>query len=171
MNGIGIPIPWGIVPAERLIRVGVGPDPAAGAEFQVVVPGGVVWIAQTLTTRLATSAVVANRRPELFLDDGTTEFARIPMPFDLTANTNQRITWAVNLGVQLSAGSGNFRASPMPEVAMLAGWRYSSLTEGLDAGDNYEAPALYVWEYTIRGIERAVERYEREVAEAIAAPG
>lgn len=166
MDRIGLPLEWGIVPAERIFKLVTGPDPAAGAEAEVPVPGGELWDLYTFQVRLVNDATVANRRVSLAFDDGTTEFARFPTGQDYVASSNTLVTWADGLGQTLSAGTGNFRAIPMVAPPLLPGHSVGTITEGLQAGDNFGAPVLYVAAYNVRGLERALRRYEEAMAEA-----
>ncbi len=171
MRDVGLPLPWAIVPAEVIRKVVTGDDPAAGAEVSVTVPGGELWEVQSLEVNLVTSAVVANRLPRLILDDGVTEFARIEGDISggQAASTSMFWTWVVGGVFHNQAASA--WCSLLPPIQLPGGYRLRTSTLGVDVGDNFGPPALYVYAYQVRGLERAVQRYEREVAEAIAAPG
>jgi hypothetical protein len=108
---------------------------------------------------------------DIFMDDGATEFYRVTAPAFQTANATVRYTMGP-FGT-LTAGANNASVViPTPaDLVLQAGFRIRTATAAMQVGDNYGPPVLYVAEYQVRGLERAVERYEREVAQAVAAPG
>lgn len=171
MRDYGLPLPWGIVPTERLLRVITGDDPAAGAEWSVTVPGGVIWQLYSARVTFVTSAVAGAREPSLTFDDGALSFFLSTDASSQAASTTRNWSWAMGLGATTGMVRNFVAALPTPALPLQAGYRIRSETFNLDVGDNYGAPVLYVAEYQVRGLERAVERYEREVAQAVAAPG
>jgi len=171
VGDIGLPIPWGIVPTERLFRVVTGDDPAAGAEVSVAVPGGALWEVYSIRVQFTTDATVLSRNVRLTYDDGMTEFYRTALPADIPAGQNFPLSFA-DYGAWANFGNISLGVFiPLASMPLLPGYRIRTNTANLQAGDNYGAPVLFVAEYQVRGLERAVERYERAVAEAIAAPG
>jgi len=124
-------------------RVVLGPDPAAGAEVSVTVDQGRLWIVHSIRIVLVTDATVANRFLVLQLDDGTSVF------FEATSSVAHAASATVSylfssagfwnqLGGTL-LGSGLF----VPCV-LLRGFRIRTATAGLQAGDNFGRPTLYV---------------------------
>lgn len=171
LDDIGLPLPWGIVPAQRLFRVFVGPDPAAGAEAVLSVPGTEFWDVLTVSVVLVTSAVAGSRNPSLQASDGTTVFARFGGVPGQVLGTTTRHTWFPG-GVDTmgSAASGQVSYT-MPRLLLMPNYVLSTVTQALDVGDNYGPPVAYVVAYQVRGLERALERYERALIAATAAPG
>ncbi len=163
---IGLPLPWGIVPAERVFRIRGGDDPAAGAEVSVAVPGGVLWEVLSVRVPLVTDATAANRRPTLTYDDGSTEFARAPVGVDVVASTSAVVEWFPDANLGGVVGANGAITGPLPRMPLEGGFRVRTVTLGLVAGDNYGAPVLYVAEYNIRGLERAANRYAEALAKA-----
>ncbi len=171
MYDIGLPLPWGIVPAQRLLRAFLGPDPVAGAEAVLTVPAGVVWIPYSVTVLFTTSVVVANRHLNLEITDGNVVICRVGGNPSQTAGQVARHSWFAEGGAQVGTPGTGSVSYPMPRMPLLGGSVIRTSTLNIDVGDDYGVPVAWVAEYQVRGLERAVERYERAVAEAIAAPG
>lgn len=164
MDRIGLPLPWGIVPTERLFQPITGANPVAGAEVLVPVPGGQVWVVQSVRVPLVTAVAVGNRRPSLIFDDGTTEFARAPAGLDVPATTTAALTWFREAAFGGVVGANGAVSGPLPPTVLLPGYRIRTLTLNLQAADAYGAPVLYVASYEVRGLERAARRYLEAVA-------
>lgn len=130
------------------LKVITGTDPGAGAEVSVTVPAGMAWDVLSMRVDLVSSAVAGSREPSLVLDDGTTEFARVPATIVVSASSTRRFTWTRVGGLQLSGALPTSFAMPIPELPLLSGYRVRTVTIALDAGDNYGVPILYVAEYT-----------------------
>jgi hypothetical protein len=168
---VGLPLPWGIVPAERLFRVVVGADPPPGQEWSVTVPGGAVWEVLSITAVLTTDATVTSRGPRAVMDDGSVIFAAAETNSAHPASTSRRYVWIPDLGTVYIGTSSALVHVPLPRLTLLPGHRIRSFTYNMQAGDNWEAPVLYVAEYQIRGLERAVERYREALEEVGMAEG
>lgn len=168
---LGLPLPWGLVPAERLFRVVTGADPPANTEVSVTVPGGAVWEVLTVRLTLVCDANVANRRTSILFDDGTTTFFQQQTTGPVGAGSSTGASFARLLGTTDGATFNIEAHGSLPDLPLLPGFRIRTSTLNLQVGDNYGAPVLYVAEYQLRGIERAVARYReaaREVGEAAA---
>lgn len=146
--------------ADRWPRVITGPNPAAGAEVSVVVPGGRIWIVEAITVTLVASADVANRNPVMTLTDGNTEWARIGLSVSQTAGLTVVHSWIRSIGY----GSGTVAVGSvhygLPSVPMFPGWRLATVTQNLQAADDFGAPVLLVTEIPYRG--EAAELAERQ---------
>lgn len=166
---IGLPIPWGIVPAERTrVPVDVA-NPAAGADWSVRTPGGKLWMVLGFRATLATSAVVANRQLRVSITDGAVERANC-QAITATITANLTATLGGYRGaVPGGAGSALVGGVGLPDWPLDAGWTFGVVTVGLDAGDQWSAIRLVVEQYEVRGLERAAERYARAVADAYGA--
>lgn len=163
---IGLPLPWGIVPAERVFRPVTGADPAAGAEVSVSVPGGMLWIVQSVRVTFVAAAVAVSRRPALTYDDGSTEYARAPVGTDVTTGATAALSWFAEATLGGVLGANGAVEGPLPRIPLLPGHRIRTVTLNLDVLDNYGAPVLYVAEYSIRGLEGARDGYLRALVEA-----
>lgn len=167
MTGVGLPLPWGIIPAEHVRRTITVPDPPAGTEWSVTVPGGVVWRVLMGRFTLSTGATGSGREVGLFIRDGSVEVGRT------WSQVNQAVSTVAIYGFFPGASPVGFSFAglglliPWPDVLLLAGYTIGSGTLSLGAADQYSGIALLVEEHQVRGLERAAERYARALAEAI----
>lgn len=171
MERIGLPLPWGIVPTQRLLDRIVGADPAAGVEWSLAVPGGELWFVYHLEARLVTSAVVATRRPRIDVDLGGDIILRVLSATGTAASTTNNYAFTLGMVTLINGGVAGLAQVPWPPVPLVPGTVIRSATELLDAGDNWGAPFAWVAKYQMRGLERALERYERALASIGAAGG
>ncbi len=171
MDRIGLPLPWDIVPAQRLRRVVLVSSPAAGAEFSVAVPGGVLWRVASIKARLTTAVAAANRQPNLEVTDGTTFLFGVGAVSNQVASSVVDHSWIQGYATNAADFTPGEWSNFFPEFPLLDGYVIRTNTGNIQAADQWSQVVALVDEYQVRGLERAVERYEREVAEAIAAPG
>ena len=117
-------------------------DPAAGVEVSWTADEDCIVFSAAIT--LVTSATVANRRVHLVADDGTNIFFRSPASADATASGTFR--YFAFAGSALSSPLGGFMVLPLPSVGLKLrkGDRLYTVTQGIDAGDNYSAMTLQV---------------------------
>lgn len=127
------------------LKVVSGSDPAAGAEVSDTVPAGKAWRVISVLVALVTSATVATRRTHLVIDDGTTTFYRRGSNATQAASLTQNYLFCGE-GPEASA-RGTFVADPLPQIDLPAGARIKTVTENIQAGDDYGAPQYYVEEY------------------------
>jgi hypothetical protein len=118
----------------------VGADPAAGAEVVQQVPVGQAWELLAVRFVLVTSAAVANRRVNLCFDDGGAPilFCKIGAPTAQVASQNIGYTFTV--GAPFTQPSD--MVCPIPLLRLPAGWRWRTITDSIDAGDNFSAPSF-----------------------------
>jgi len=127
-----------------------GADPAAGADINEAVPAGKWWKLLSVKFTLATSAVAANRRPALVLEDGAAvEFWRWRTGVDQAASLTRTYQFLTSLSTEVDRSTTfNELYEPLDEDLVLPpGGRVKTVTQAKDAGDNYGAPVLYVVEY------------------------
>ncbi len=167
MEGIGLPLPWGIIPAERVRRVVPVPSPAAGADWSVAVPGGTLWVVRALKAQLATSAVVANRIPNLRVTDGTNVVCQIAHQQNITTGTTSILSWIAGWPGPFYGNLNQSLTDWFPEFPLHGGYVVGPVTANLDAGDQWSAIVATVDEYEVRGLERAWERYVDAVQAAV----
>jgi len=129
-----------------MLRSITGTDPAAGAEVSESVPTNARWRLLSVRATLVTSVAVANRLTRWIIDDGTNIFF---YPDDnswqgagstvnrllSSVQTRGTIGWDVNAML------------PVHPVILFQGWRIRTVTENLQAGDDYSAPQLMVEEW------------------------
>ena len=137
---------------ERLYRVIRGADPAAGAEVSVTVPGGAIWIVQSLVVALVNDATAISRTVHLTMDDGTTVFCRIGQADNQIAGQTNTYSWVRDFGGRRGLVVGQTIQNGFPQLPLLSGMRIRTATVNLQAGDNFGAPVLYVQEVQERGL-------------------
>ncbi len=169
LDGVGVPLPWGIVPLERLWqRVNVT-QPAAGVDWSAQVPGGVLWVVQGFRATLTTAVAVGNRRARLSIGDGADELgAQAQISVDVTASLVATFGGLLG-GVPGRVAAATLATCGLPFIYLQPGWTFGISTENLQAADQWSAVRLWVAEYQLRGLERAAERYAAAIADAVPA--
>jgi len=143
------------------------PDPAAGADFRVTVPGGEGWLVQGLLATLTTSAVVATRQPRLTADDQTDTWLMIPAGDSPAASTTTQYTLILGgpTGVTSSPASDVWGGPSL--LYLPPGHRFGPVTNNLQAADAWTVIRMAVIVVTIRGALAAAEaELRRRAAEA-----
>jgi len=165
MRDIGLPPPWGTIPAETLYRPVEADPPAAGSDLTVTVPGSAWWLLLTAEFVLTASAVVGARRTKFQIAVGGVRVYTTARVAAQAATEDWRFALA-------DTGEGTFDAnSPrtvqvtIPRLWLPPGSTITSVTNGLLAGDQWGPLSLYVAEVTLQGIERAAQRAERAFRE------
>lgn len=129
-------------------RVVTGTDPAATAEVSVTVTAGKEWRVESVKFVLVTNATVANRLPAISIDDGTTEFWRFRSTVAQTASLTWTYYFLASIDTEINRSAVNEMYEPLPSGLLLGpGWRILTTTAGIQTGDNYGAPVLYVTEF------------------------
>lgn len=146
------PISWpgspvrGSLEGPGFIRSIAGTNPAANVEWSETVPAGARWQIVALSNVLVTDATVANRFPQLIIDDGAANVYQS----DPAAAHAASITRIYNAGqgtARLDSVS-NSPHWPLPnDTPMAAGFRIRSFVTNIQAGDNWGAPQLLVREW------------------------
>lgn len=118
--------------------------PAAGAEqlYTFVQRGELIAV----YTTLAASAVVANRLPILVLDTGTSPNTYYQMRMSNSAQTaSNTVMYAGLTTVGAPGGVNSNHYYPIPgKLIVQPGWRIRTLTNGLDAGDQWSTLNLMI---------------------------
>lgn len=132
----------------RLARTAPGPyslevrtlaNPAAGADFSIVVPGGQVWRLWAVRATLAASAAAGTRDPKLTIDDQTTTAIGYPAGVTTAANGTTTYQW-INAYPTLSAtAEGALAAVPIVDLPLQPGWRVRAVTGAIDVADQWSA--------------------------------
>lgn len=130
-----------------LNKVLTGTDPAAGVEISEECPDGARWRPVSFSANLVCDATVTTRRPLFRLQSvAGVNLTRIPSSQGQAAGSTLRHTWT--LGVtdpSLYAGTG---VGPLPaDLIVLFGQRLQTVTDNLQAGDNWAAPSYIVNEW------------------------
>lgn len=130
-----------------VIRTISGTDPAAGAEISETVPTGARWRLMSLQSVLTTSVAVANRNVQIVIDDGTNETYRAACASNQAASNAFRYSFSAS-GVTNVPASANTHMVPTPAPAILGpGYRIRTITNLLDAGDNWSQAFILVEEW------------------------
>jgi hypothetical protein len=112
--------------------------PAAGAEWQFVVPANMRVLVKSICAVLATAVTVANRNVKIVIDDGAAIYASITSGFSQVASLTNRYTWMD--GSAAPVAFDNTVVIPLPSGLILpAGHRITSSTTALQAGDQWSA--------------------------------
>lgn len=128
------------------LRSITGTNPAAGAEFSETVPTNARWLLRAVSAVLVNSATVIGRSPSLVVDDGANIYARLQVDILQTASQTVRHTWVNGAGFTTALG-GAASVSVLGQLYPTAGHRLRSLTNLLQAGDDWGAPQLFVEEW------------------------
>lgn len=124
-----------------------GTNPAAGSEISQTVPAGVRWKLKSVRFVLVTSATVANRFVNFIVDDGTTNIFDVYYPTAHTASLTVAY-YAAPLGVTqtglLGPATNRIYFNIPADMELLPGYRIRTTTTGIDAGDDFAAPTMYV---------------------------
>lgn len=139
-------VPQGSAEGRGAMKLVLGTDPVAGAEISETVPAGRMWILRALSAQFVADATVANRLPMLFFDDGGANvFGQSGDSGAVTAGLSIQYAWA-NTFVRII--SNVTIAAQLPtELRLPAGFRIRTLTNNLQAGDNWGAPRMFVEEF------------------------
>src|SRR6266487_810854 len=122
----------------------VGANPAAGAEFSQTVPAGQTWLLYAVRAQLITSIAVANRRPSLFIDDGTNNIMKLYVNQQQAASLTINFDWVAGIGInQNQFGTDVLAALPYP-LYLPSGYRIRSSTDNIDVADDWGAPVFFM---------------------------
>ena len=132
------------------IRNITGTDPAAGAEASETVPTGATWKLRSWLDVFTTDVTVANRFPQVVLDDGTTIFWRSRVHAAQAASTSN-VEYQKALGDSHLDAASNISQfhSLLPASQLLAGYRIRTTTTAIVAGDDYASPEFQVEEWIV----------------------
>lgn len=138
----------------RIITVGHPSlrEPAAGSELSITVPGGKIWTPLALTVQFVTSATVGQRAPSLTYDDQSAVFVWVSPNEPIVENGSQTYCFYAEAPPSQQDALNLVVNHPLPALPLLPGTRIRTLTNNLQAGDNYNSPVLYVAEDELRGL-------------------
>ncbi len=127
------------------IRSITGTDPAADTEISETVPDRRRWRILTIYLILVTDANVADRIPNLIIDNGTTSLYILPSDTAHTASLTRHYNYSTQPVPQFL--SDIIFHLPLPHLILPAGYRIRTTTTNKQVGDNYSAPQLLVEEW------------------------
>lgn len=129
------------------LRSITGAVPAAGAEISETVPTGARWELLTFKFIMTCSVAVANRVPNLTVDDGALIFGTVPSYSTLVASAASTISYEPGASAAINANS-SFVASPLPiGLKLAAGFRIRTNSNGIQAADQFSAVQYLVREW------------------------
>ena len=129
------------------LRVVPQAAPAAGSEFVVASGGGTYWRLISLRFILTTDANAANRIVTLLADDNSDAFWQNGISGAQVATTAQ--AYSVTTGANNFGAGAAIRPIGWPDAGLwlYPGWRLRSLTEAIQAGDQYSDIVALVEEF------------------------
>jgi len=123
-----------------------GTTPGAGAEISETVPTGVIWTLKAFSFTLTASAAVANRFPNITVDDGANIVFATGQGSALAASGTFRFSFGDN--TQAVGVFNNFVVLGFPSaLRLMPGYRIRTSTTNLQAGDQYSAPQYLMQEW------------------------
>lgn len=130
-----------------LIRSITGTNPAAGVEISETVPTGAKWKLLALTAAFVADATVGNRVTSLAADNGTTIYVRVSSQALRAASASDVHSWGPGITIPEAYNADPIQ-SPFAVLAQLpAGHRIRTVTNNVQAGDNWGAPQFLVEEW------------------------
>lgn len=128
------------------IRNIIPANPAAGADIINTVPPNARWRPIAFQYALVTSAAVANRVSAIVLTDGAAAFFQNNQPPAQAASTTVVYNWST-LTNQTAVVLGQV-LTPFPAGVLLEpGWQINTVTNAIQAGDQYSGIRLCVEEW------------------------
>jgi hypothetical protein len=120
------------------VTSGFNGAPAAGSDFTITVPAGQTWQLQTLDFSFTTSAAVANRTTQIFIDDGVNVLWKWVSPTVQAAASTVEYNGGVG-AVEYAALRNGVQSFELPVITLGPGYRIRSSTLNIQAGDQYTA--------------------------------
>lgn len=127
-------------------RVITGTDPASGSDFSESVPTGAMWRVQSVISTLSCDATVINRTAHIIFDDGASVVYRSLVNSNVVASQTAMLVWGNSGAAGVTTGVSPHGFIP-DSMHISAGFRVRSSIVGLQAGDDLDAPVLYVEEF------------------------
>ena len=123
------------------------PQPAAGVDWTLAVPGGHTYRPLAAFAQLVTSAAVAARVARLAFGDGDITFGSFPPGASQAASLTRLYSWAPSQGV---AAVGTAIGGYLPEVTLQSGWTIGSVSELIDVADQWSSVFVLVEDTWVR---------------------
>jgi hypothetical protein len=122
------------------------PNPLAGADFKLTVPGGKCYLPLAVTATLTTGVAVASRTPALILGDGSVTIAAIPADETLAASLAVVVSWLIGGASVATPAAPTVQGAILPPLPLPAGFTLASLTGGIQAADQWSGVTVWVLE-------------------------
>lgn len=148
--------------AAAVRRTVLVPNPAAGADFRIVVPGDQTWRVLAVQATLLTTAVVGARVPVLGVTDGNATVLRVSTAVTQPASNSTGYCWIPGVGTTTGAGFG-VENIPLPlSLTLGAGQTLTCVTINLDVGDQWSAVTAWIEQQQTGVTDLAVARQAAE---------
>ena len=156
-----------------VVRVVTQPNPAAGADFTVNVPAGVMWKIISGQATLTTSATVATRIPQIQLTSQGHDIGVYPGNETDAASITAVVTFSQCLPSVSAPGGLNNSTIALPTYPLVQGDTFGSDTVALQAGDQWSAIAfaieeIYFTNPQLAELEREVTNYQYQAMRQMA---
>jgi len=124
----------------------IGSAPAAGAEISQAVPTNALWRLLALEFGLTTGVAAATRLCRLVIDDGTNDLQRVEAAQTQVASLTKTYSWGPGMPSRVAVTSDNL--APIPQDTRLpSGFRIRTVTDSIQAADQYTAPRFLLEEW------------------------
>jgi hypothetical protein len=130
-------------------RVVTVPNPGAGKDWSLTVPGGVAWRVRSLYAILQTSAAVANRVPSITIGDGSKTFFTSPVYASLVASGVYTIAGYAGFSPNNDGLAARPQCLTLPTEILDSGYIIGTQTQGLQSADVWAYIQMLVTEYRI----------------------
>jgi hypothetical protein len=118
-------------------------NPAAGAEWSIVVPAGTTWSLRSIRGVLVTDATAANREVSLVMTDAGAVVINAPVGVTQIATQTRNYNWFA--AAARGAGTTSLDVTtPLPALTLHAGAAIGSQTLNLQAADDWGPTVLTV---------------------------
>lgn len=126
---------------RRIVRIA---DPAAGAEISITVPGGEIWVVESLRLRFVTAALGATETVRVGVTDGSVEYFRTVAATTQAASTTR--TYCAFSGSAGAQATTDHIPVPWPTKGLIlpSGHVIATSTDGIATGDQYSQIRLAV---------------------------
>ena len=128
------------------IQTLVGTDPIAGVEISESVPGpaGTLWRLISISFQLVTDATAVKRTVSLVVDTGAAAEIYYAVAADFTQARNSTVRYSLGVGI-ISDVVLETVLMPIPTgLFLLFGDRFRTVTNNIQAGDNFGPPTFEV---------------------------
>lgn len=133
--------------AGKRIKTYTLTDPAAGADFTITVPTGVVWKLLAVRAELTSDGNAATRSVVLELADGSNTFFDTGAAGTQAASLTYTYSWAPGVGTDVNAAGVPETTSLPSEVWLPEGYTLASVTASKQAGDQWARIVVQVEEH------------------------
>lgn len=132
---------------DRTLEVLRVPNPVAGAQWQLVLPGDRIYRLRGVAATLTASVAVANRQPALTFDDQSSVVGSAVHGGVTVASGVTRYTWNIDYAAFPAAVVGGVASAPLPVLVLPGGYRVNSVASGFDVADQWSN--VTVWAETL----------------------